>query len=43
MFKGGKQPKRPFQKRINFNTPTLTKISTDIKYMTTPANNTNIF
>ena len=33
MVKAGKPFKRPFQKRINVNTPTLTCISMDIKHM----------
>ena len=33
MVKAGKPIKRPFQKRININTPTMTRISMDIKNM----------
>jgi hypothetical protein len=33
LFKKGKSYKRPFQKRINLNTPGLTKVSMDIKHM----------
>ena len=36
LFKKGKDPKRPYQKRINLNVPAMTKISMDIKQM--PAN-----
>ena len=32
-FKKGKDFKRPYQKRINFNVPVMTKISMDIKQM----------
>ena len=33
LYKKGKVPNRPFQKRINLNTPAMTKMSMDIKYM----------
>ena len=33
LFKKGKDFKRPFQKRINLNVPTMTKISMDIKQL----------
>ena len=33
MVKAGKPIKRPFQKRININTPAMTRISMDIKHM----------
>ena len=33
MVKAGKPIKHPFQKRINVNTPTMARISMDIKYM----------
>jgi hypothetical protein len=35
MFKMGKKINRPFQKRVNINTPALTKLSMDIKTMQT--------
>ena len=37
MCKEGRQPTIPFQKRININTPALKKITTDIKYMPSSA------
>ena len=36
MFKKGKNFQRPYQKRMNINTPAMTRISMDIKQM--PAN-----
>ena len=33
LFKAGKSFKRPFEKRVNLNTPALSKFSMDIKYM----------
>lgn len=33
LFKTGKQFQRPFQKRININVPSMTKVSMDIKQM----------
>ena len=33
MLKEGKQPNRPCQKRVNLNTPTLSEIGMDIKYI----------
>ncbi len=33
MFKKGKQFERPYEKRVNLNTPALTKIHMDIKHM----------
>ena len=38
MFKVGKNYKRPFHKRINLNTPALTKISMDVKEMVNSTN-----
>ena len=39
LFKSAKRFSRPFQKRINLNAPSLTKISMDFKHMPKSASN----